>query len=505
MASPTPNLALTYPAHGGAVNAWDTPLNTDFDTLDLVIGGTLALTGGTASFGAAVTLTQTQANNRRVEVSGVLTSNFVITFPAIGGEWIVYNNTTGSFTVTCKTNASAVTAIGVTQTLSKIINSNAVDMFDAVTSNNNTWTGATYAGSDVSPAAISTTQNDYNPTSLSTATCLRLNCTAACSITGLAGGAAGRDLELINIGTATLKFPANSVSSSAANRFANAFNLFPGQSIFLRYDATSSLWRPNNIATATSSNASAFISNDVLIINNAGTPNTQLTITASSAWLVDASGNGIKFETISEAIDSTTTGPGGCDLGTRAASTVYFIWLVSDGVVVNAVVSTSTSLATVLANLVTSAFPNYIYGVRIGSQRTNSSSNFLRIRQMGRVFQYVVSSATTTAMPSMSSGASTGSITVPTWTAVSVSSYVPSTATKISVVGQGQAAATTGIVAPNNLYGKQDSTTNPPPYLFEYGPTYGQSIGTFMLESTNIYIAANNTYALYCLGWEENF
>lgn len=496
MASPTPNLGMTYPAHGGSVNAWDTPVNADWDILDAVIGGTLALTGGTASFGAAVTLTQTQANNRRIAISGVLTSNFVITFPAIGGEWIVYNNTTGSFTVTCKVTGSAVTAIGITQTLSKIISSNATDMFDAVTSNTNTWTGATFAGSDVSPSALTTNQNDYNPTSLSTATSLRLNCTTTCSITGIQGGAAGRELELINIGTAALQFPANSASSSAANRFANGFNLAPLQSINLRYDATSSLWRPMNIATATSSCAMASVSED-LLVTNLITPNTVLNITAGSAILVDSGGDGIKFETISVAIDSTTTGVGGCDVGTRAASTVYFIYLVSDGTNINAMISTSATSPSL------ASATNYIYFKRIGSQRTNSSSNFLRIRQVNRSFQYVVSSATTTSMPSMSSGSSSGSVTVPTWTAVSVSSYVPSTAIKIAIVLQGRASATICMVAPNNVYDAYNSVTSPPP-LVVYAGVFSSPI-TFTLESTNIYLASNNDYTLRCFGWEENF
>lgn len=168
------------------------------------------------------------------------------------------------------------------------------------------WAGATGAGADLSPSSFSTEQDNYNPTNLSTASCLRLNPTSACVVTGIAGGAAGRELELLNIGTATLQFPASNSSSTASNQFANTFNLVPSQSITLRYDATSSLWRPKNVATAYSSCAIAAVSPDLLITTN-GT--TGVTITAGEAVLVDARGNGIKFENVSVSIATTSTGP----------------------------------------------------------------------------------------------------------------------------------------------------------------------------------------------------
>lgn len=128
MASPTPNLALTYPAHGGAVNAWDAPLNADFDALDATIGGTQTFAGGTAVFGAAVVLSQTQANNRRVIISGVLTANFAMTFPAIGGLWVIDNQTTGAFNITAITAGSAVTPVNCYQGVKTLIGSNGTDM-----------------------------------------------------------------------------------------------------------------------------------------------------------------------------------------------------------------------------------------------------------------------------------------------------------------------------------------------------------------------------------------
>lgn len=127
MASPTPNLGLTYPAHGGSVNAWDTPLNTDFDTIDLVIAGTYSFSG--AGGGAGSTLTQTQANNRRIIITGALSvQNYLITFPAIGGLWIIDNQTTGNFTVTAIVLGSAATPVTCSRGLRTPVSSNGTDL-----------------------------------------------------------------------------------------------------------------------------------------------------------------------------------------------------------------------------------------------------------------------------------------------------------------------------------------------------------------------------------------
>jgi hypothetical protein len=98
---------------------------------------------------------------------------------------------------------------------------------------------------DISPSQITSNQNDYNPTSLSSASTLRLNSDAARDITGLAGGADGRLLILHNIGSQNIVLKDENASSSAANRFAlNAdVTLQADQAALLQYDSTSSRWR----------------------------------------------------------------------------------------------------------------------------------------------------------------------------------------------------------------------------------------------------------------------
>lgn len=98
---------------------------------------------------------------------------------------------------------------------------------------------------DISPAQITSDQNDYNPANLATASTLRLSTDASRNLTGLAGGADGRLLVIHNVGVQNLVLVDESASSSAANRFALNANVTIGadQGVILQYDSTSSRWR----------------------------------------------------------------------------------------------------------------------------------------------------------------------------------------------------------------------------------------------------------------------
>jgi hypothetical protein len=97
----------------------------------------------------------------------------------------------------------------------------------------------------ISPPQITANQNDYNPTGVATASVLQLSSDASRNITGLAGGAEGRVVSLINIGSQPIVLPDESTSSSAANRFALGSNLTvtAKQAAMLRYDGTAARWR----------------------------------------------------------------------------------------------------------------------------------------------------------------------------------------------------------------------------------------------------------------------
>ncbi|MGE0604837.1 MAG: DUF2793 domain-containing protein [Xanthobacteraceae bacterium] len=98
---------------------------------------------------------------------------------------------------------------------------------------------------EVSPAEIGADQNDYAPSGFAGASVLRLSTDATRSLTGLAGGAAGRVVIIQNIGGSPLRLKNENAASSAANRFALSadITLAANQCAVLRYDAGASRWR----------------------------------------------------------------------------------------------------------------------------------------------------------------------------------------------------------------------------------------------------------------------
>lgn len=99
-------------------------------------------------------------------------------------------------------------------------------------------------GFPVSPAQITANQNNYSPTDLAVAEALFVNGDAARTITGLALGASGRRLTVINRGGFDITLANNSASSTAANRFLFEADvvLRPNAAIELQYSATDSRW-----------------------------------------------------------------------------------------------------------------------------------------------------------------------------------------------------------------------------------------------------------------------
>lgn len=98
----------------------------------------------------------------------------------------------------------------------------------------------------ISPTAIGGAVDDYAPTSHATAAVIRLDLSADATISGLAGGAAGRIVTLVNIDGVFDVFLTHNATSTAANRFSlphsRGYRLRPGCAATFRYDATTSLW-----------------------------------------------------------------------------------------------------------------------------------------------------------------------------------------------------------------------------------------------------------------------
>jgi hypothetical protein len=123
---------------------------------------------------------------------------------------------------------------------------------------------------DISPAALAAANADYSPTGLATASVLRLTSTDFAVISGLAGGSDGRLIVAHNVGSYPIQLAAESAASSAANRFAFAYDLtlWPGESLWLQYDSTASRWRQPN-ASQTPSDLCCFDLADEFLLTGA--------------------------------------------------------------------------------------------------------------------------------------------------------------------------------------------------------------------------------------------
>ena len=105
--STTTNTGLNQPAYNSTSPTWDQPLNFNEKILDAVLGNTTSVAMPTGA-SATTTLTgptstgslgQTQA--MRITLTGTLSANQILQFPSgIAGKWIIYNTTSGSFSVT---------------------------------------------------------------------------------------------------------------------------------------------------------------------------------------------------------------------------------------------------------------------------------------------------------------------------------------------------------------------------------------------------------------------
>lgn len=228
-----------------------------------------------------------------------------------------------------------------------------------------------------------------------------------------------------------------------------------------------------------------------------------ISVTADTVTVENSSGQYLNAESISLTIAGTTTGANALDTGTIAASTWYSVWVIHN-------LSTATTAGLLSLSATAPTLPSgYTYKARIGWIRTDSSGNKypLSFKQLGREVQYVVAAGSNVAaLPTMASG-SQGSVSVPTWVAIALANYLPSTASKGKFVASLGANLGSLMAAPNNAYGAYGSATNPPPVVISQAPTgsYDARIFEFILESMNLYVAGQTVSNLYQIsGWVDN-
>ena len=139
MASFTTNKTLTLPNYNDP--NWNTPLNNDFTIVDQCLGSSVQ----PSNVSNVYTLSSTDIQNLRINVTGTLTGNGTVLVPnTYGGFWIVSNNTTGAFTLNVKTT-SGTNLVQVQQGYYTLVYSDGVNCYEAVSQKFNT-TGGTITG-----------------------------------------------------------------------------------------------------------------------------------------------------------------------------------------------------------------------------------------------------------------------------------------------------------------------------------------------------------------------
>lgn len=211
----------------------------------LVIGNptsadAITINGTTGATTIANTLTVSTATGTATTVTG-RTSAGVITDVTVGSGLSLSGGTLSA--------TGGGGSPGGSTTQAQYNNSGSFDGATGLTfdgSENPDFTQAVSFSGDITPSNISGTNNDYAPTSFSTASTIRQTNSAGAILTGIAGGADGRTIIWHNIGSENLILRNENALSTAANRLTlggGDLTLRADGTATFRYDATSSRWR----------------------------------------------------------------------------------------------------------------------------------------------------------------------------------------------------------------------------------------------------------------------
>lgn len=121
----TTNLLLNNQDTGTNDNSWGVNLNTNFSKIDAKLGDmtTISTTSGT------VTLSESQERVNIIKLTATLVGNLTLEFTGRGGMWVIWNATSGSFSVTAK--VSGQTGVVVLQGDKTIVVCDGTDVREA--------------------------------------------------------------------------------------------------------------------------------------------------------------------------------------------------------------------------------------------------------------------------------------------------------------------------------------------------------------------------------------
>jgi hypothetical protein len=107
MGTLTGNKGYTQPTPNGDNGIWGTELNSNLAILDNNLGGVASIDLSSGS----VTASSAEAQNLVHYLSGALPSNVVYTLPAVGSLYVIYNGTSGAYSVTISCAGGGTTQV----------------------------------------------------------------------------------------------------------------------------------------------------------------------------------------------------------------------------------------------------------------------------------------------------------------------------------------------------------------------------------------------------------
>lgn len=234
--------------------------------------------------------------------------------------------------------------------------------------------------------------------------------------------------------------------------------------------------------------AGAFKSLVIKVTGNTG-------LTATADFVATTDGTTWQTTALSSTINMGTTGANALDTGSIASATWYAIWAIAkaDGTT-GGLASTSFTSPTMPSG--------YTFKTRIGAVRTASGlAQLLGTWQFGKRSQYVLGLAQTgTSYPRALNSASSQ----PLWTAVSLSSFVPTTASEASIIWR---AAVSNGNAGISANGSANAIADGLAYINNAGAADAQQSVSFVLEGSNMYVATGGGITanrIAVSGWNDN-
>ena len=161
------DLKLELMVTGENAGTWGDITNTNLNLLQQAIGGyqSVSIAGGAQTTALAMSnAALSNARNAVIELTGTITGNQVVTVPdGIEKTWIIYNNTTGAFTVQFKTVSGTGYTFATTDKTTRVFYSNGTNIIDSLIVNTagiDTLSNKTLASPTITTAATFNAQGE---------------------------------------------------------------------------------------------------------------------------------------------------------------------------------------------------------------------------------------------------------------------------------------------------------------------------------------------------------